>query len=75
MKAGKSLQEANQKRLKALGKESGKASALRKVDWSAAADAFLESMEGQRGGTLANLKRRVRRFTHFQEQGQKMGTP
>ena len=56
MKAGKSLQKANQKRLKALGKGSDKASALRKVDWSAAADAFLESMEARRGGTLADLK-------------------
>ncbi len=62
VKAGESLQEANQKRLKALGKESGKAPALRKFDWSAAADAFLESMEGRRGGTLADLKIRVRRF-------------
>ena len=56
VKAVESLQEANQKRLKALGKKSGKAPALRKFDWSAAADAFLESMEGRRGGTLANLK-------------------
>ncbi len=62
VEAGESIQEANQKRLKALGKESGKAPALRKFDWSAAADAFLESMEGRRGGTLADLKIRVRRF-------------
>ena len=56
VEAGESIQEANQKRLKALGKESGKAPALRKFDWSAAADAFLESMEGRRGGTVADLK-------------------
>ena len=59
---GHSIQEANEKRLKALGKASGKAPALREFDWAAAADDFLESMDSRRGGTLDDLKIRVRRF-------------
>ena len=62
VKAGHSLPEANEKRLKALGKESGKAPALRKFDWVAAADDFLKSMESRREGTLDDLRIRVRRF-------------
>ena len=42
---GNSIQEANEMRLKALGKASGKAPALREFDWVAAADDFLKSME------------------------------
>ena len=59
---GNSIQEANELRLKALGKASGKAPALREFDWSAAADDFLASMDSRRGGTLDDLKIRVRRF-------------
>jgi integrase len=59
---GNSIQEANEKRLKALGKASGKAPALREFDWAAAADDFLASMDSRRGGTLDDLKIRVRRF-------------
>ena len=59
---GNSIQEANELRLKALGKASGKAPALREFDWSAAADDFLQSMESRREGTLDDLRIRVRRF-------------
>ncbi|ABB36299.1 possible phage integrase family [Synechococcus sp. CC9605] len=59
---GHSIQEANEKRLKALGKESGKAPALREFDWVTAADDFLKSMESRREGTLDDLRIRVRRF-------------
>ena len=59
---GHSIQQANEKRLKALGKASGKAPALREFDWAAAADDFLESMDSRRGGTLDDLKIRIRRF-------------
>ena len=59
---GNSIQEANEMRLKALGKASGKAPALREFDWVAAADDFLKSMESRREGTLDDLRIRVRRF-------------
>ena len=59
---GHSIQEANEMRLKALGKASGKAPALREFDWVAAADDFLKSMESRREGTLDDLRIRVRRF-------------
>ena len=59
---GHSIQEANEMRLQALGKERGKAPSLRKFDWSAAADTFLESIKGRWGGTLATLKTLVRRL-------------
>ena len=59
---GHSIQESNEKRLKALDKASGKAPALREFDWAAAADDFLESMDSRRGGTLDDLKIRIRRL-------------
>ena len=59
---GHSIQEANEMRLKVLGKASGKAPALREFDWVAAADDFLKSMKSRREGTLDDLRIRVRRF-------------
>ena len=41
------------------GQGERKGSEPKKFDWPTAADSFLESMEGRRGGTLADLKIRV----------------